>query len=552
MTSTNETDHHVNHQVCPIWRHFWKHPLLWIVPTLVLGGLASVYALVREPQWVARQALTVREDYDDHAPWSGQFNEAQQQRHAQETFLELARSPAVVAAALRQVGPPVSNQHPRQWPTPEDVAAARERLEIVAPNGMEFGTTRVFYLNVSNPRSERAIELTKAICDKSETRFKQLREEQIRGQIKELENTVQLTEEKLAKETARLQELETQAGPDLAELRMLSQSFGGNSNLQTTLTELQQELRQVENLFSANNKLLELLTAAQNDPAQLVATPNRLLESQPALRSLKEGLIEAQLNTSELLGTMSSAHPRVKAAQVAESEIRGHLHRELEVAVRGLRAEQSLYQTRMERLTQKVNGLQQRLRTLATVRASYNNQLAEVQQQADSLANARNELNGARADLAAGDAVALLNRVDAPQTGPYPEGPSRAVIAAGGGVGGFLLGLGIIFLTAPAPVAPAPPVAPVSVLPSPCSMDHSFENQNVPADAGMESSPEPDNVEMAAHASSAADGGSQADNRGTDFVRVPTSASRSAPRVTTLKEALARRGGESHSWKQNT
>ncbi|MFW6169675.1 MAG: hypothetical protein ACODAD_04230, partial [Planctomycetota bacterium] len=451
MPKTNESDQNVG----GILRHFGKHPLYWILPTVACGALTSAYALVYQPQWVARQALTVRDNYDENMPWGGQFNEAEQQKHAQETFLELARSPSVVSGALEQVGPPASCRHPGRWPTTEDVAAAREEIEIVAPNGLELGTTPMFYLNVGASIRQRAIQLTRAICDESETRFKQLRDQQTEAEIAELTNSVQLAEATLREETAKLQEIETRAGSDLFELRMLSHSFSGNSNLQITLAEVRQELREVENLASANRQLLELLRAAREDPAQLVATPNTLLESQPALRSLKEGLIEAQLNTSQLLGTMSHDHPRVKAARVAESEVRGHLHGELEVAVRGLRAEQSLHESRVKRLEKQAKGLRHRLRTLAGSRAAYSNQLAEVQEQTDRLARARRNLSAERADLEARNVVGLVTRVDVPRTGPYPEGPGRSSIAASGGVGGFFLGLGILVLTMPTPAVPA-------------------------------------------------------------------------------------------------
>ncbi len=257
--------------------------------------------------------------------------------------------------------------------------------------------------------------------------------------------------------------MESTAGSDLAELRMLSEAFAGASNLQTSLAEVRQELRQADSTHTANEQLLHLLTAAQEDPANLVATSNRLLEAQPALRRLKDGLIDAQLARSQLLGSMSEQHPRVKAAMAAEQEIRGHLHRELNVALRGLRADQNLVESQIAALSDKARDLQERLETLATMRATYSNQLAEVRQATVTFTTAQQELNTARASLAAGDVTSLVTRVEAPQTGPRPEGPGRSVIAGAGAAGGLLLGLGLLVLTCPAPVRPAPvAVAPLA------------------------------------------------------------------------------------------
>jgi len=446
MNDTSEA-----HQgIGPLIRYARRHPLRWLVPSLMVAIAGSVFAVLQRPDWVASQALSVRDDYVENHDWVGQFNEAEQLRHAQETFLELARSPAVVAAALRKLGPPADPVRTPNWPSPDDVATTREKIEVAAPNGMEFGTTHLFYLNVANPQRQRAIELTTKICDESARQFRKLRDRRMEDAVAEMTRAVELASHELDEVTRKLREMETTAGSDLAELRMLSESFAGDSNLQTTLSEVQQERRQAETTYSANQELLRLLIAAQQDPANLVATPNRLLEAQPALRRLKEGLIDAQLNSSRLLGTMSPEHPRVKAARVAESEIRGHLHRELEVAVRGLGVEQSLFATQIKTRTTKVEDLQQRMRKMASMRASYSNQLAKVRQCTDTLTRAQSELDNTRATAAAGDVVTLVTRVDTPQPGPHPAGPGRSVLAAASCAGGLLVGLGVLVLSMPA------------------------------------------------------------------------------------------------------
>ncbi len=524
MHNTNRTDHGIG-QVLQTAK---SHPGRWLLPIILIGGLGLAYALVHQPDWQASQALTIREESTDNNRWSGRFNEAEQLKHTQGTILELAKSPSVISAVLKSIGPPASCGNPGEWPTPQDVAAVREKTEVTSPNGAEFGTTRMVYLNVSGPNPQRAIQLATAICDETEKRFKKLREQEAHNAIAEMTNTVKLAEEELDAKTATLRKMETSVGSDLAELRMLSESFSGGSNLQTTLSEVKQELRQIENTFQTNQQLLSLLTAAQNDPSSLVATPNRLLDAQPALRRLKDGLIDTQLASSQLLGTMSPDHPRVKAAMVAESEIRGHLHRELEVAVRGLRAEQALVETQLTTLTQKSEDLQQRLQKLAEMRAAYSNQLIEVRQQTESLSRAQQDLNAARAGLAADEVISLVTRVDAPQAGPYPQGPGRSVIAAAGLAGGLFVAVGLLLLTTPTTlptVAPAPvtdahrmpiPAAAPTMAPAPASVPtSSVEAEERPA-------PQPP---------------------GRLPVGVPVPASATAGHGLTLKEALMRCSG---------
>lgn len=451
-TGMSEANHEA-HAIRQIIRHARRHPARWLVPSLLIGALSVGYAAWHHPDWEASQALTVREQHADGSDRSGQLSDAELLKHAQETFLELARSPAVLTAALRAVGPPPGRPAPQNWPTAQDVDDMRKNTEVTAPNGLEFGTTRMFYLNVTHPDPQRAVALASAICDASEQHFRTLRDSELRDAIAQLTNTVTLASQELDQQTEQLRQMEVAVGSDLAELRMLSEPYAGTSNLQTTLSELRQELRHTESESASNEQLLKLLNAAQRDPATLVATPNQLLEAQPALRRLKDGLIDAQLKTSELMGTMSADHPRVQAALVAEEEIRGHLHRELDVALRGLRGEQEVLEARTASLNHQVHDLQSRLERLAGMRTAYTKQLAEVQQQTDTLTQAQKELNATRANLAAGDVVGLVTRIDMPRTGPYPQGPGRSVIAAGGIAGGWLVGFGILVLTLPSSTA---------------------------------------------------------------------------------------------------
>ena len=56
---------------------------------------------------------------------------------------------------------------------------------------------------------------------------------------------------------------------------------------------------------------------------------NRLLDSQPALRRLKDGLVDAQLRTAALQGRMSAEHPEVISAKEAETQVAARVHAEL-------------------------------------------------------------------------------------------------------------------------------------------------------------------------------------------------------------------------------
>ncbi|NQU21381.1 MAG: hypothetical protein HQ567_08870 [Candidatus Nealsonbacteria bacterium] len=439
------------------------HKRHWLIPALLITAAAVAYAAVRKPSWEASQALIVRNEAANNETGLGKFSETGEMKTVQETILELVRSRGVLAPALEEVGPPTDyKQAVTAWPTPRDVAKVRDAVKLTPPKGAEFGETEVFYLNVRDHSRDRAEALTGAICSRLQARLQRLRDTKAHSMIDELTNAAQVAQTDLDESTERLIETERQVGSDLAELRVLNDAGSGESALRRTIAEIRGELRETAATHTGNQQLLDLLKGAKDDPGQLVATPNRLLVSQPALRRLKDGLVDAQLRTAALQGNMSTEHPLVRAAKLSEDEIGRHLHDELAIAVRGLEVELHLSGDRMTMLQQQLDNATGRLDRLAAVRATYANQVAQNSNRSELLKRAEENLGEARAALASANASSLIARIDAPQAGLYPVGPSRSMIALAGLVGGLLIGFGTLFLTAqPAtPTQSATPAQP--------------------------------------------------------------------------------------------
>ena len=172
--------------------------------------------------------------------------------------------------------------------------------------------------------------------------------------------------------------VEREAGPDLAELRILNETPSNESGLRRQAGEIETELRTYRGSVNSNQELLKLLPAALDDPGRLLASPGRLLESQPALRRLKDGLVDAQLRTAQLLGNMSEDHPAVAAARASEQEISQQLHDEISIAIKGLEVDLRLANERVDRLEEQRKNVQGRLVHLAAIRAEYSNLIATV------------------------------------------------------------------------------------------------------------------------------------------------------------------------------
>ncbi|NLX94926.1 MAG: hypothetical protein GXY83_01990 [Rhodopirellula sp.] len=444
---------------------FAAHPKRWLIPSLAVAAVVGLYALVRTDTWEASQTMMIRNEAAANADSPGKFNHVDEMKTVQETILELSRSRGVLSAALQEVGPPADYRKSSQnWPTAEDVAHLRDCVKLSPPKGAEFGKTEIFYLQVRDSSRPRAIALAAAVAERLETAFQQFRDARAQSMIRELAKAAALSANDLQESTDRLTVVESETGAELAELRILHDSSAGESSLRRTTTEIANELRQARVERSANEELLALLREAGADPNVLISAPSRLLDAQPAIRRMKDGLVDAQLNAANLRGRMSSAHPLVVAAMEAERQIRSDLCEELATAVRGIQSELRLNRDRIGLMEKELAATQEKLASLAAVRASYSNQVAEAGNRAELLQRAEQKLAEARATQATANAASLIARIDVPDTGIDPIGPGRLALVLMGIAAGMATGLGIVFLTlepsqAAIPTEVAPPTA---------------------------------------------------------------------------------------------
>jgi uncharacterized protein involved in exopolysaccharide biosynthesis len=423
-----------------------QHPLRVAIPALVVAIATAIYAEMRIPEWQASQALVIRNQVAGNLESAGKFRSAEELKSTLETILELSKSRKVLSQALKTVGPPADNSSDG-WPTDKAIEQLGETVKLTPPKGAEYGKTEVFYLVVKDPDRERAVALATALCDQLEARHDQLRKGKAQGMISELAETVQLARADAEKATEKVAELEEDVGSDLAELRGLHLSMSSESGLRRKNLDLENELRQAQLTQQRLDELVKLLTAAEEDQSQLLAMPNSLLESQPALRRLKEGLVDAQLSTAKLRGTMSDAHPQVKAALAAELEINHHLRSELATAVKAVDVDLRLAQSRVTSLEEQLTAVRKRLERLAGLRAEYSSLVAESDQRTKLLSEAEKELSEAQASQASAQTASLIGRVDTPDTGTKPIGPGKRIIQLAGLAGGIVVGFGVLLLT---------------------------------------------------------------------------------------------------------
>ena len=257
---------------------------------------------------------------------------------AQETVLELIKSRTVLgrrADSSRPAGRRAKARAIGRRTAPSN--RLEQSIKITPPKGAEFGKTEVFYLKVQAGDPARAIALTGAICRQLEKQFDDLRYQKYQGVIDELTKTVSLAQTDLDASTEALSAVEREAGPDLAELRILNETPSNESGLRRQAGEIETELRTYRGI-------------GQFEPGTVEVAPGRAGRSGPAAGqpwpaariAARAAAVERWAGRCRSCARPScwATWPRItrpsSAARASEQEISQHLHDEISIAIKGL------------------------------------------------------------------------------------------------------------------------------------------------------------------------------------------------------------------------
>ncbi len=91
----------------------------------------------------------------------------------------MARNTQVLREALLEVAPPrvcsASTRPVKAGPVSARFRSWPKRLLGPAPQGAEFGTTEVIYLDIKQSTRDRSLALNKAVCEALDNRLRQVR-----------------------------------------------------------------------------------------------------------------------------------------------------------------------------------------------------------------------------------------------------------------------------------------------------------------------------------------------------------------------------------------
>ena len=437
---------------------------LWVGATILFGVTGAGAAIMAADRWAARQPLTVRDEATGAVDRMGRFGSSTELKAAQETVLELAQNHEVVAAALRRIGRPGTDpavaaklavtDRDASWPPLSVVEnTSKEAVNVVAPQGSDFGGSEMMYLQTTADTPARALAFCEALRHHLTEHMRSLRQIRADSVVTELTAARDLAKTKLDAATAKIREIEIRVGSDLGELRNLNDTIAGDGTSRRTMEELAREQQVAELEWLRIKSVYDTLEAGSRDPRRLLIAGNDVLQSQPSLQRLKDGLVDAQLQTSSMVGIYTERHPRRRAAVKTEVEIAQRMMDESRSAIRAMEPNLRLAQKRVDRLQSKRDDLESKLARLAEVRTTYGNLDAQVNSLKTQLAEAESSLSDAEASRSAATSTSLIAALGPPIVSDKPEGMGATTVAIGSTAAGLMFGLGAVFLIAPAPVS---------------------------------------------------------------------------------------------------
>jgi len=419
---------------------------VWLITTMATTALGLCYVkFLKQDIWVASQAMIIRDEVGGTLNRQGRFDSKEAMKAAQETILEIARNPQVVHNALSSI----DAIRPKNFNEEEIQSFVSDQLVVRSPKGSEFGTTEIFYVDIRDPNKEQAVRLNNAICDALERRMQEIRMARYHGIVNELEHALEIAQEQREKATESLRKIENSVGQDLTELRGLTDSPNGSGTLKPLVDQLTSERSQAESQINQLREDLAFLDRLQSEPSRVLVAPSNLLNSQPGLKRLCEGLVDSQLQESQLSGRFTDEHPSVKAARVALATIRSQLGDELKLARASVESEIRVINERLKLIDQKLEQGQERIINLTAIRADYANALAEVKNRTTIIEQIEKDLSAAEANRRAANQSSLITRLDSPVLGDKPMGPGKTTIMVAAIAAGLLSGIGIVLLFAP-------------------------------------------------------------------------------------------------------
>lgn len=433
--------------VADIWRTLSTYRWRILACVAAFVGLAICVAMVTPWTWRAHMTVWLVSQTIGREQ-QGEFGyDADRQLAVQlQNFRQVAFSDDVLAEVVERVPAPGI----LKLVTRDDaIDSLRERMDMRAPKGTEFGKSEIFRVSVVDHDPARALALAEALKQVSQKRYKELYLQKAESLTRQATEAADAARGALATVQKGLVRLEKEAGPDLHDLRMLAGTKSGDVLLKKVLLNVQSDRQKLEGEVRESQKRLDAVkrAMAKMTDANLTALPTQLLSKDEYLRPAHAHLLGLMAQVERLESRYTAQYPEVQAARRELADARRRFRQSLAAFVASLESDLSARLARLAYLAKQEQLHLARLQRLERMRTAYATAMAAVERALQRMQVTERRLAEAGELEARSRQAKLLLFVDPPKVDSQPVSPKRRDHVLAGLALGLLAGIGVAMLS---------------------------------------------------------------------------------------------------------
>jgi polysaccharide biosynthesis transport protein len=419
----------------------FRNKKIILATAIICSVLSLLYAVQAKKKWLASQTMVLRDDLLGESFKPGRFPSQETLKNAQETLLHIAKKSEVIREALRLTHPEHAAE--KDWPSDDVVDGTRDLISLVAPNGSEFGKTDVVILNVKQNSPASAKKFAQTMAEQIEHHIRIFRSDLLRSMEQELNLQYEQAKVEFEQVAEPVRKLVESTGTDLESLKAFNDTGSGGNEMQRVLENLKSEKRRALTQAQLAEKQLELLAEAKSEPEVAFARNNELMQTQPSLKRLADGLNDAKLTYNNLAGAFLSEHPRLKAAEQAVANTKQQIASEISLIESALQTQLELARDQIAFFANEEEKYESRMLSVNEKRIDFQQLTNDLTQRLEAMGKQQTMLSEIQSLANTADRVSLVAIVGEPELATNPIGLSKSWIVLMGTIGGFFLGLGI-------------------------------------------------------------------------------------------------------------
>ncbi|MCL2669247.1 MAG: Wzz/FepE/Etk N-terminal domain-containing protein [Syntrophaceae bacterium] len=416
---------------------FYRLPLI-IVVFLTVFIISMIVAVTLPPVYssTAKLSLIIPDSFDPLQRESSYDYRNRMRRYLQDQK-ELIISNRVLTRVVQELYPDVNGQAKLT----EMIDKLREKVTATPPGGETFEGSSVFILEATDRDPVWAAKLATSLTDNYIATYREVAQdksnfshsffseqtEKLYRDMQEKENRVRDFETKQALALLEILNLgDGKANVEVGPNMLLTQFMQSYHNLQTELAGLQTSIRSIEK--EVDNK----------------GIPTVLPEMEVTGRSItvfKNKVAQLQLQLNEMKPQFEKDFEPMRQVEQELSLSVSSLREELKRTVHAQKITALAIQARIGQLENIIQGLQERIQTIAREKATYQALVQEFNLAKDAYSAVQKQTEQARLAQSLNQDKQYLTLIDSPEIPTKPFKPNRKLLALGGLFSGLFLGI---------------------------------------------------------------------------------------------------------------